>query len=362
MVNTRPAENGYYMRDAEPLEDRLILVILRKMNCVYSGGFMKLIDVLTLPAIISILAAVTVYVILNRLSLYILLVPLGILCIYGPNAISSFKASRQNSGIKHDIKKSGEHFLIGQATCTGKNENKSFWGKKRYTLSARLRNGKSLQDIPAFEPYYNDIKVGREFMLIISSCERAEGYFAVPDYVLKPPSKTSKPDAGQTESVSKSELRLLNEADRKIAMEFGAYRNKLRIKYYGRAYLTCSVITAAFFAIAVMLNSRYINLLIAILCCLGAAVLMNYVEWRQFKKMISGKDESLDCLDAEVSAKTAGSENREKYIEIEDLNGKKIYRSTAHEDYKIFEKGDSVLLIYKDGKDKPIICLKSMPT
>lgn len=163
------------------------------------------------------------------------------------------------------------------------------------------------------------------------------------------------------ELISENLLRPLGEADRKIALDFGIYRNRLRIKYYGKAYLICAVLSVIFFAAAVVFNSYYINLSIVILCCLVAAIVMYFADWRQFKKMISGKVDKLACLDAKVSTKTADSENKGKYIEIEDLSGKRIYRSTAQEDYKIFERGDSVLLVYQEGRGKPIVCMKSLP-
>ena len=361
MVKAQSAKSEYSMRDADTLEDSLVLMILKKMNCVYAGRFMKLTEVFSLPALIFILVAVTVYVLSNKLGLYILLVPAGLLAIYIPNTVSSFKMRRQNSGIKHDIKKCGEHFLIAYATCTGKNERTSFLGRRYYSLTARLRDGKSLQSIPVFEPYYNNIKVGKEFALIMSSSKFAEELFAIPKNVMQPSSKTKKAEASQTEPIIENLLRPLGEADRKIALEFGIYRNKLRIKYYGKAYLICSVLSVAFFAISLFFNSDYINLSIVVLCCLAAAIVMHLIEWHQYKKMIIDNSDKLACLDAKVALKKADLEKKGKYIELEDLSGKRVYHSTATEDYKTFERGNCVLLIYQDGKNKPIICMKSLP-
>ena len=361
MLSAQQIRDDFSMRDADVMEDRLIMLILKKMNCVYEGRLLRLAEVLTLPVILFVLAAVTVYVLKNRLSLYILLAPLGILSVYVPSAIGGMKTRTQNSGVRHDIKKCGEHFLIAYLTCTEKNKKTSVLGRKYCSLTARSRDGKSLENIQVFEPYYNDIKVGKEFAVIMSSSEKAEGLFAIPKYVLKPSSKAAKTEAAEPMPISTNLLRPLSETDRKIALDFGNYRNKLRIKYYGRAYLTCAILAVVFFIAAVIRNSDYVNLSIVILCCLGAAVVMYFAEWRQFKKMVSSKGDKLACLDAKVSAKTTGAENKGTYIEIEDLNGKRVYRSTAQEDYKIFERGSPVLLVYKDGRDKPVICMKSLP-
>ncbi len=361
MLNALQIRDEYSMRDAEVMEDRLILLILKKMNCVYAGRLLRLVEALTLPVILFVLAAVTFYVLKNKLSLYILLAPLGILSVYIPSAIGSMKTRRQNSGIRHDIKRCGEHFLIAQATCIGKNEQTFFSGKKLCSLKVGLRGGQRIESIPIFEPYYRGIKVGSEVALIISSSEGAEVLFAIPKYVLKPHTKTAKLEADKTAPISEELLRPLSEEDRKMALEFGAYRNRLRVIHYGRAYIICSLLSAAFFVTAVILNSVYINLSIVILCCIAAAVVMYFAEWRQYKKMVLEKWDKLSCLDGKVSTKTEDSENKGKYIEIEDLGGKRIFRSTSQEDYIIFEKGSPVLLIYKDGKDKPIICMKSLP-
>jgi len=361
MVQAQQARTEYSMRDADSKEDQLILLILKKMNCIYAGRLLRFVEGFSLPVILIILAAVAFYVLRNKLSLYILLAPLGILAVYIPSTVGSLKARRQNSGISHNIKKCGEHFLVTYVTCTGKNEQTSLLGKNYYSLTARLRSGKSIENVPVFGPYYNDIKVGKEFALIVSSSECAQTLFAIPKNVIQPSSKTGKQETGQIEPISQNLLRPLSEDDRKIVLDFGIYRNRLRIKYYGRAYLICAVLSVIFFAAAVILNSYYINLSIVILCCLAAAIVMYYAEWRQFKKMVSCKADKLACLDAKISTKTADSENKGKYIEIEDLSGKRVYRSTAQEDYKIFEKGDPVLLVYQEGRDKPIVCMKSLP-
>lgn len=361
MIAAQQDGKKYSMRDADEMEDRLILAILKKMECIYAGKFMKTIEALSLPVIAFVLGAVTVYVLRNKLSIYILLAPLGLLCLYVPPAVSRIKAHRQNSGITHDIKKCGGHFLVAPAICTGKDERSSLLGRKRCSLTANLRECGTLRNIPVFEPYYHDIKVGKEFALVMSSSESAQTLFAIPKNVMQPSSKTRKQEIGLIEPISESMLRPLSEADRKIALDFGIYRNRLRIRNYGRAYLVCAVISVVFFAAAVALNSDYINLSIVILCCLAAAVAMYFAEWRHFKKMVSGKGDKLACLDARVSAKKADSESKGKYIEIEDLSGKRVYRSTAHEDCKIFERGSLVLLIYQEGRDKPIVCMKSPP-
>ena len=362
MITEQQSRNNYSMRDADTMEDQLILIILKKMNSIHAGGLMKLVEVFSLPLIFFVLAAVTIYVLRNKLSLYILLVPLGLLSMSVPAAAGRIKAYRQNSGINHNIKKCGEHFLIAYATCTGKNERTSFWGRKYYSLAASLRGGKSIENIPVFGPYYNDIKVGKELVLIMSADENAQTLFAIPKNVIQPSSKNKKRESVQMEPILEKLLRPLDEADRKIALDFGSYRNRLRIKYYGKAYLISAVLSVIFFAAAVLFNSYYINLAIVILCCLAAAIVMYFADWRQFKKMVLRKADKLSCLDAKVSTKTADSENRGKYIEIEDLSGKRVYRSTAQEDYKIFERGDPVLLVYQEGRDKPIVCLKSPPS
>ena len=205
-----------------------------------------------------------------------------------------------------------------------------------------------------FGPYYDSIKEGKELWLIKSSDEQAA--------VLRFQSmcfninESQEAQEAQTGTNIETLLRPLGEEDKK-SHDF-AHRNRQRIRYYGKAYLICLVFSLAFFVTAVIQNSEYINLSIVVLCCLAAAIVMYLLESRQLFKMISDDKSRLYCIDAKVSKKAADTG---KYIEIEDLSGNKIYRTTAPEDYRMLEKGCHVLLIYKDRSDKPIICVKNLP-
>lgn len=358
MMKSQKTGNEQFMRNADSSEDQLIILILKKMNSIYAGRLLYFVEVARLPGILLILAAVIYYVLKNRLGLIFLLAPLAILALIVPSAVSDLKTRRQNSGIKYDIKKYGEHFLVWKAVCTAKNEKTSFWGKRLCSLSAKLPGGRTLENIPVFGPYYDSIKEGKELWLIKSSDEQAAVLFAVPKYVLQTSTKARKAQEAQTGTNIETLLRPLGEEDKKIALDFGAHRNRQRIRYYGKAYLICLVFSLAFFVTAVIQNSEYINLSIVVLCCLAAAIVMYLLESRQLFKMISDDKSRLYCIDAKVSKKAADTG---KYIEIEDLSGNKIYRTTAPEDYRMLKKGCHVLLIYKDRSDKPIICVKNLP-
>lgn len=358
MISTNRSETEHFMRDADGREDQLIILILKKMNSVYAGRLLYFVELAGLPGILLILSAVIYYVLKNRLGPTFLIAPLAVSAFTVPSVAANLQMRRQNSGIKYDIRKYGEHFLIGKAVCIAKNEKTSFLGKRLYSLSAKLPGGRILENIPVFGPHYQSFKEGKELWLVKSSNEQSEVLFALPKYVLQPSAKTKKTQEVQAAADIGGLLRPLSEEDRKIALDFNIHRNRQRIRYYGRAYLICLVCSLAFFVTALVQNSRYINLSIVVLCCLAAAIIMYLLESRQFNKMISDKRSGLYCLDAKVSRKAA---DNGKYIEIEDLNGNKIYRSTAPEDYRMLEKGSPVLLIYRDGRDKPIICLKNPP-
>lgn len=365
MIQPDKVREDYGFRDANEKEDILTLSLLNTIRPVKNGKMMAVIDLASPFLVIGLCALIVLYCYKNEVAATMLALPILILFVYIPRIKESIERKLNSSGICHEAKKLGTHFLLGYGVCTEKKVITSGI-RKRYCAKLRLQNGKILDDVLMAREVYDELKEGQRLVAAVADSPDAEQFVGVLPSLYN--SRLSKEKTKKDEAVQKpdsNKMRLISDQERQRCMGyFKESRNQL-LKEQNKNRVMIFLLPAILSGAASFVTDKifFLDLALVLTACFIFMLAADAIEMRNvMKELRTGKE--LLVVDAVVADKpTMESEKKNAKgtvhaIDFEDVSGKLIHRSLKFEDRKVLEIGDEVLLVYR-GKKAPLPCRKS---
>ena len=364
MIKLDEAKEIYGFRDADEREDSVTIAFLNSVRPTTQTKLQRMIEIFSPIMIIAMCLFIAMYAYNTNASTLVKAIPIIVLIVFMPSVYESMLRFRNGSGIFHDAKKLGNHFLLAYGVLQ-ETKDESNLIRVRQTAKIKLVNGQILDNVLLIREFYDKAKSGQRIVVAMADSPQAKQLVGIfPEVYNSKVDKKAAKDDGTVKKPDGKKLRALTAEDREQCAKTYEENRKVYFKIQNKFRVIYMLIPTIVIPILSLLTDHVIFIHFSIVLGISfiSMTIMELKETKGIAKEIRTSEELL-ITDGFVTAKpviTRGDKKiktKKASVEIKDSTGLLIYRSKKVEDTESLQIGDEVYVIYR-GEKSPVVCKK----